>query len=241
MRGTNERRDRLRLIRGIGQDQVLDRDEARRCCRASRGRRGRANTAARARATRSSPIVAFASIATMSGRGVITSRTIVSRKSTSDRSSSRACPSWISACVGSGAALVDRRFGFCRRSAPAAAPGAGRQSAAARPVSGFSTRATTSKDGSSSVEHPLGIAPDDRQRDDVLADEHEDQCRHDEQRQSACGVDARHAREQTRGDNGDHGQHQPRWNEEPERLVEIAAKRRRPGRFARPKCGATAA
>ena len=86
-RRTHDLGDRARAVRlGRHLNQILHDDEARRCCRDSRCRPAGANIPARGRAARSSSIVASDRIATMSGRGVMTSRTSVSPKSTTDRS-----------------------------------------------------------------------------------------------------------------------------------------------------------
>ena len=76
------------------------RTRCRRCCRGCRGRPACASTAPRGTATRRSCSVASARMATMSGRGVITSRTTVSVKSTIDCSSSRPSSSEISPFLG---------------------------------------------------------------------------------------------------------------------------------------------
>ena len=84
---------------GLGQPhQVLDEHEPERCCRASRRRPGCASTPARGRTPAAPPSVASARIATMSGRGVITSRTSVSPKSTIDWSSCRSSRSMRPSC-----------------------------------------------------------------------------------------------------------------------------------------------
>ena len=118
-------------------------------------------------------MVALLSMAMMSGRGVITSRTMVSRKSARLRNSSRACPSWTASHFGSLAVaartstgggvrlafavgLAHARMIFAdARLALAVAAGPIRSMPA---VSGLSTRANHVERRQQEVEHALGIA-----------------------------------------------------------------------------------
>ena len=176
--GPEQRRDRrLRIGRRPPAGSGPSRRRTRGRCRAMSWKTGTREYCCSRNSVRSCSSVASALTATMSGRGVITSRTSVSRKSTSVRSIARAWPS----CSGSGSPVWSRvRLGRSSRSrilAVAArglwplAPASSCPRAAARAVIGDSRRATASNDGSSTSSTRSGIAPDDDQRDDVLAEQ----------------------------------------------------------------------
>ena len=119
----------------------------------------------------------------MSGRGVITSRTTVSVKSTIDCSSSRPSSSEIVAL------RLARPSGAAACGAPRRAVGAVRQLAPraddvedASAVTGVSSRASGVKHRQQDVEHRFGIAPHDEHRQQVLADDDERDERDDERR-----------------------------------------------------------
>ena len=75
------------------------------------------------------------------------------------------------------------------------------------------------------LQHPLRFAADDDERDDVLADDHENEGAEHQQRQAARCVDPGDARQQRRRDDRDGGKQHARRKKEPKRLVEIAAER----------------
>ena len=114
-RRPQQRRDRPASSSVLERDQILHEDEARRCCRGCPCRPGTASTPARGTARagrRSSP---SRGCATMSGRGVITSRTSVSPKSTMLCSSRRSSPSMMPSCSAVSRYALAASLGFFGR------------------------------------------------------------------------------------------------------------------------------
>ena len=176
---------------------------------------------------RSSSSVASARIATMSGRGVITSRTSVSPKSTIDCSSRRSSPSirpgprpLPSASRGS------RRIGGSRRHCSTGAigplaPALRGNEPHQRPVSGCRNRATTSNGGSSTSSTRSGLrrtissgstCSQTRMKTATKSEQHADRLK-----PGAPGQD----RDEHRRQREDDAEQQPRRNEQLDRVVEI--------------------
>ena len=161
-------------------------------------------------------------MAMMSGRGVDTSRTIVSRKSTSVRSISRACPSGSESVPGGGGSWATGVDGGA--SAPFV-PG-GTLSARARPHA--QQRAGQRPEHArhhverrqQHVEDPLGILADDEQRHQVLAGEAGTKDREDENGK-ALRIDPDHSRKERRRQDGDRGEKDSGGNEQPARIFEV--------------------
>ena len=179
-------------------------------------------------------MVALLSMAMMSGRGVITSRTMVSRKSARFRSSSRACPSWTASTSGGGAGGDDFHRGGVRLAFAVGLADARMIFPDARLALAVAARAHPQHAGGErleqaredverrqqEVEHALGIVADDEQRDQVLARHHDrDDGQH--QHRKAGAIQPRHPRQQRRGDHRQRADQHARGDEEAPRVFEV--------------------
>ena len=177
------------------------------------------------KSARSSPSVASAGMATMSGRGVITSRTSVSPKSTIDCSSG--------ALLALDQVLLLRRLGAVasprprlpRRRCPRPRFSRSRRlstiSRTSVPVSGWRNRAAKSNGGSRSSSTFSGLRR--TMSSGSTCSKTQDEDRHEQQqhpdRREALG--AGEHREHDRGEREDQAEQQPRRHEELDRIVEV--------------------
>ena len=182
---------------------------------------------------RRSPIVASSRMATMSGRGVITSRTSVSPKSTMLCSSRRSSPSMMPFLLaGRRGRPSSTSLGFLGRVVVGDGVPAPRRRATVRAVqrvTGPSSPGDRAERRQQQLEHPLGIAADDQQRQQQLADDHERRRRSTmTSDQRSAPLDADRRGQQRRRRRGDQAEQQPDRHEQQERIVEVVAERVRP-------------
>ena len=167
----------------------------------------------------------------MSGRGVITSRTSVSPKSTMLWSSWRSSLLMMPSCSAVSMYALAASF-----ASSAASSGVGHRAAAPgarhRPGDPARHRAERPADRrerrQQHFEDPFRIAADDGQRQEELEDEHEGGDRQADNRERAGAVDADRARQQRGGRPGHQAEQQPHRDEQQQRIVEIRAEATRP-------------
>ena len=172
----------------------------------------------------------------MSGRGVMTSRTSVSPKSTIDSSSRRssrsmrpscspasryACAASPSASSSSGVSASDEADA-CRS----------RRSVAMMPtrssVIGLSGARDDLERRQQRDQHALGIVPDDQQRNQVLEQPEEAGNRQQQHQEVPAAVDAGPRGENDAGQRDDETEIEPHRHEQEHRVVEVGTKTRRP-------------
>ena len=231
-RRPQQRRDRPRVVGGARARPGPSRRRSRRCCRGCPCRPGTREYSCSRNSARRSPTVASSRMATMSGRGVITSRTSVSPKSTMLCSSRRSSPSMMpfllrgvdvglraprwppraaSSGVGGGPPRLVREHERARSSASA-----GRAPARSARTSAAAARARARDRGRRSA----AAAAARRRRRTPRAPAASDG--------SVCAPSMPiAAREQRRRRAGDQAEQQPHRDEQQQRIVEVRAERAR--------------
>ena len=168
----------------------------------------------------------------MSGRGVITSRTSVSPKSTMLCSSRRSSPSMRPSC--SAVSMYALATSFASSAASSGVGGARWRGARWRwrrradASADSSTRATGANDGSSSSSTRSGSRPTITSGRSSSTDDDECHRACDDERQRVGAVDADFARQQRGRGAGDEAEQQAHRNEQQQRIVEVVAERVRP-------------